>query len=297
MPTEIATDVLRYNDPLETLPLELIEAIFKKLPTRDLKSLCLANKRIHAIAKTLLWREPQLKNFTLEEFKWISRMPIKVLDTSRLISFHNGKNCFSFDEFDLPFVTELSKFTSQMDYLDHLKLPWDFITAKKELWSILVDQCKIRTVSLCPSDAEDSRDFIHFLKEQLPLLKCMKSLIVEYLRLYFDKEELILSSIIEENMPSDISKLTNITMNVNISSDQYAMLFKMLSVFSGLRKLHLYICIFPYICDFHEIEFLKAKSDFMVNHPQCGVDIEIYIDKHHDSLDSGGHEYNLSLSF
>ena len=246
--TEMTTAMneLHYSNLFDTLPYELIEAIFNQIfSTRDLKSLCLVNKRIHAIAKNLLWREPHLRNFTLEDFKWISKMPIHVLDTSRLISFDRGKNCCNFGEFDLTFVTELSNLVSQMDHLDHLKLPWDYITARRELWSILVDQCNVRNVSLvslCPVDEEGLAHFIHLLKEQLPRLKYVESLEAEFLDFYFDEEELILSNNFEHYLPPDISKLKKLTLNVDIEPGQYAMLFKMLRMIPEKLGISAFVC-------------------------------------------------------
>ena len=81
------------NSILEMLPNELLEAIFMLISsTKDLKSLCLVDKQSNVIATKLLWEEPQLKLFTLEDFRWISGMPIQVLDISRLTPSSDWKN-------------------------------------------------------------------------------------------------------------------------------------------------------------------------------------------------------------
>ena len=89
MSTGIVSDTEKpnYSSIFERLPDELLEAIFERsFSTIELKCLCLVNKRFNAIATKLLWREPKLRDFTLEDIKWISNLPVQVLDISGLIS-------------------------------------------------------------------------------------------------------------------------------------------------------------------------------------------------------------------
>ena len=108
------------------IPDEIMVAIFELITSpKDLKSLCLANKRCNLIGRGLLWRKPnlRLKQFTIEEFKWISKMPIQVLDISNLVVYQEGVGvrwsrshiCGSKD-LDAPSAIDLFKVINEMDH-------------------------------------------------------------------------------------------------------------------------------------------------------------------------------------
>ena len=102
---------LSISNIFQTLPNELLEAIFVyRESSEDLKLLCLVNKEFYAVAKNLLWKEPKLKPFTLEDFKWIHKMPIQVLDLGRWIPLSKSS------------LVELFEMIGQMERLNHLKL-------------------------------------------------------------------------------------------------------------------------------------------------------------------------------
>ena len=153
-----------------------------------------------------------------------------------------------------------------MDHLNHLKLPWGFISAKTDVWSMLVDHCAIKTISLCCSHAMDSQGFILFLSEKLPHLKYVESLVVEpeIFNFHFDEQW--------RQISSRMSKLKTLSIKLlNLESNQYTMLFQMVSAFWGLTKLHLYLRIVNFECEFNETDFVKAKNAFMKSHPHCEV--------------------------
>ena len=251
----------------EVLPDELLEAIFKYIvSTKDLKSLCLVNRQVSTVTRKLLWQEPSLKRFTLEQFKWISRMPIEVLD----LRCFNEEFCQG-NDFE-SYMVELFKGINQMDHLKHLKINRGILYADKKFWSMQIDHCQLSTLSIC-SEARLQRanlkDLMYFTKLHMPHFKYLEFLIVE--------DEIDGFDILKLQQPLTFdSKLQELSIKVNdLGFNPYAKLFQVLRYFSGLKILHLKVKIEEWQWVFRKTDLLKAKNDFMAKYPQCEVITEI----------------------
>ena len=285
---------------LELIPSKILEAIFQLTSFEDLKSLCLVNKRMNGLARGLLWRKPnfRFRQLTLEEFKWISRMPIQVLDISEHFLYTMGewKGHFGSINLDEASVITLFKMIGQMDHLSNLQLNISFTYPKEPLLSKLLDQCKIKTLTLRSSllyDKDDQvlgiMDIIRFSKKHLPYFKYLESLIIE--------EELVdfkSYGDYEYQQPSPEScKLTNLSIKLFTNYfNGYSGLFWVLGYFSGLKNLYIHLIMING-WEFDETEFLKAKSDFMDHHPNCQVHTKIDEFMDDSSDDSSDDECNL----
>ena len=310
---------------IEIIPDEILEGIFEFITSpKDLKSVCLVNKRFDALARRLLWRKPNLKKFTMQDFRWISGMPIEILDIGELEIFElqcdgylRWMGCSSLDGHSsaldglsrvleahasavreqfryMPFAIEFFKIINQMDHLNHLKLDLSFVNVEAHLWSKLLDRCRISCLTVLAdpknttlSGTMDLMNLHNFSKKHLPYLRYLESVIFEVdlvrFDIYksFDDLKMNLKNVDRKQspeVPKSNERLQNLSIKVlNIESDKYSNLFQTLDNFSGLKTLHMSLRI-DNTCDFHETEFMKVKSEFILSHPQCQVWLEMDID-------------------
>ena len=291
------------NEVFEMIPNEIWEAIFEYFHSlKDLLSLRLVNKRFNALVDKVLWMEPDLEVFTIEDFKWISKRPIQVLDISMLEISEDCPSQWSgfigdldnpliFSEFDAHSITDLFKMINQMDHLSHLKLDLSFINANADVWSKLLNCCKINHLTICSRNDEilcglmDSMELMNFFKEHLPHLSYLESLTIEVNVAGFDVKE-------DKQLFPDVSKLKNLSILIyKIGAVKYENMFQFFSYFTGLKKLNLNFSIDDE-SDFNEthfIEFMKASNDFMTRNPQCELSVMDGVDLSDDSdeQDSG----------
>ena len=304
------------DELFETIPNEILESIFELITSpKDLKSLCLVSKRFDALARGMLWREPNLsfrrvlnvKQFTLGDFKWISKMPIQILDISGLAHFLCDLligHISELDELDADSWIDLFKMINQMDHLSHLKLDLIFICAREQLWSKELDRCQIKTLTLHTRLYKGGHesvfgimDLIQFSWKHLPHFKYLESLTLE--------EELVDPEgygDYEVPLPSpEAYKLKYLSIKIGSNKpNKYSGLFQILGFFSGLKTLQLQLIVDAW--DFNERPFLKAKREFMTSHPQCQVCTEIIMDDSSDSNDDddghhSGNECDLPWDF
>ena len=122
------------EEVIEKIPNEVLAFTFELIiSSKDLKSPCLVNKRFNVFARRLLWRRAEkatLTLFTVEDFKWVSKMPIQTLDISELVVSKDKRDgtewighCDSLNnEFDLSSMIDLFKRNNEMEHLHHLKV-------------------------------------------------------------------------------------------------------------------------------------------------------------------------------
>ena len=295
------------DELVEMIPNEILESIFELITSpEDLKSLCLVNKRVNNFARGLLWRKPKLKfaQFTIEDFKWISKMPIQVLDFGDMVVYRydgyighiekTGSRDLNTDS-----LIDLFKIISQMDHLSHLKLDLSIFDCKEIPWSKLLDGCKIKTITICESSLYDGDiwadlgvlDLVRYSKRHLRHFDYLESLVIEKELFGIDSEKHgFYKYFIKRQKPSpEAFKFKNLSIKIlKIQPAEYVGLFQILDYFCGLKMLSLHLrtgVFYDNDCEYDEDQFLNAKSDFMIRHPKCQVLVEIDNGPHHSQDD------------
>ena len=291
---------------VENIPNEILESIFELLTSpKDLKSLCLVNKKVNLFAKGLLWRKPNLKweHFTIEDFKWISKMPIQILDLGEMIVWQEyprwvarlEKSCYLHTDS----LIDLFKMISEMDHLNHLKLDLSIFDCKEIPWSKLLERCKIKTITICESSLYDGDiwadlgvlDLVRYSKRHLRHFDYLESLVIEKELFGIDSEKHgFYKYFIKRQKPSpEAFKFKNLSIKIlKIQPAEYVGLFQILDYFCGLKMLSLHLrtgVFYDNDCEYDEEQFLNAKSDFMIRHPKCQVLVEIDNGPHHSQDD------------
>ena len=253
---------LSLNKPIEVLPSELLATIFEYITSiDDLKALCFVNKRFHDSAMKQLWYEPKLKMFTLQQFQWISQMPIHVLDISELTPSMRGSELSWYGMTGSIPTVDLFKLVGGMRQVSTLALDVNMIALHEELWSCYLTKCNIRSVLFY------TKGFLHgqttslwhllfFLKRHLAQFKYLQALTIDVEMDNFDIEE--------ELLTSNILNLEELRLTLS-EVDDYSNLFHVLKYYEDLYLLHLDIKMS--MEEAYKTGLLSQIEDFMEHHP------------------------------
>ena len=266
-------DVVYSRNLLELLPNEVLDFILKYSSTEDLKSICLVDKRANSIARKHLWKNPKLKQFAVDEFKLIMKMPQHVLDLSGLVpvpGLITGQSLTSSKRYHLPSqmipiqrlvpgpmtgesltwnagyhlpsqripIQRLFYLISNMDHLKHLKINRNMVKVHKQKWSMIIRKCQLKTLSLLNRSDWDHRksleDLQIFLQDHLSYFKFLKTLHMG------ETGDFDLYNY--QQSLFDVSKIKMLSIVVsNIESDRSVNLFQILDHFTGLERLDIHL--------------------------------------------------------
>ena len=261
----ISSSVSHSLEALVHLPNEVWENICNHFSSqKDLKSLNLVNRRFNRIVQGILWHEPSLRPFDVDQFEYLCRMPIRVLKVP-LMSFRIPLP--NFDTVDVVFP-KLFKLIGSMISLSELSIDISqFLNFNNLVVLALLPSLESLTfhgdsfLQVVPEFAREmahllSRSSISKLHLKFPLIKMQQHV----LPLMFGSDKI------------QLKELTLVFGELGGYEESLAVLSKL----EQLRCLH--IMLFAYFEDWelHQ-EFMDYCKKFEKDHP-CVVKIENFWD-------------------
>lgn len=277
---EIHTSTICSQQPCE-LPAELWKYIFQYvLVQKDIKNLCLVSKHFYQIAHELLWYNPHLYPYNLQDFAHISKMPIHVLSTEKF-RCHGYSDQFYFintiEQFEEK--KKLFKLIGTMDQLRTLRVVGRHHRLNPDVLMSLKGLKNLRSLTF-----KDNSYHVGFVDELLELLLHTRN-VNELHMLDYQPGTLILMSALKD---AHLMKFKVLTLTF-IQEEGCDVVFDILHKFKQLNELNVRFMVSDG-ASASSVSYgnvLKTLDSFRELHPACKVKFECVPDKYSYSSESG----------